>query len=404
MEYLDELNEDGTKNGRRVERSYAHEHGILHATSQIYIYRYFKGKLEILLQRRSETKDSYPGKLDISCAGHVPSGMDYSENALKELSEELGICITPAELAKVGVFRTSKRAEFYGKPFRDEQLSAVYITEQYLDIDKIDFQREEISEVVWMNASEINARLKAGSNDFCINYERFQNVLSAIKRNVEILYEDEYTAVCVKPAGVPSQGDLTEETDMLSALGERFSKTFYPVHRLDRNTGGVILYAANKEAAAALSADLSDKKKFEKEYLAVTEGEAPSEGEYKDYLIKQNGKAYIVGKKRSGAKEAELSFVTLGKKQINQKTYSLVRVRLKTGRFHQIRAQFASRRLPLCGDGKYGGRDNKCSVALWAYCIKFSHPKTKEAVSFSKKPPKVYPWIFFENELKGMDF
>ncbi len=342
MEFLDELNEDGTKTGRQVPRDYAHEHGVLHATSQIYIYRYKNCKLEFLLQRRSKNKDSFPGKLDISCAGHVSAGLSYDEAAIKELSEELGLSINSDRLKKLGVFRTSKKAEFYGRPFLDEQLSAVYIAELYVEAADISFQKEEISEVVWMRADEISERLKKGSEEFCINYERFLKVLSAIRHNVEILFTDDELTVCVKPAGVPSQADLSGEKDMLSILEERLKSPIYLVHRLARNTGGVTVFAKSKAAAALLCETIADKEKFTKNYLAVTEGVAPASGCYDNFLYKHQNKAYITEKKKSGAKKAMLSFNTLSRANANGRDYSLVSVKLETGRFHQIRAQFAS--------------------------------------------------------------
>ncbi len=400
MEYFDELNENGEKTGRKVERTFAHENGILHATSQIYIYRYHKGRLEILLQKRSQNKDSYPGKLDISCAGHVPSGLDYDENALKELSEELGIKADISSLKRIGVFRTSKKAEFYGKPFHDEQLSAVYIYELYIESADIKYQKEEIENVLWMGADEILKRLSAGDSAFCLNPERFKTVLDAIYHNIKVLYSDEYMTVSLKPQSVPSQGDESGRYDMLKILKDNFGDEFYPVQRLDRNTGGVMVFAKSSAAATKLSALINDKEHFIKEYLAVTEGEALESGELSDLLVKSGGKAFIAKRERKGVKKAELSFYKIAEKETEKGVYSLISVRLKTGRFHQIRAQFASRRLPLAGDGKYGGRDNKCTYALFAKRIAFSHPYTGEKLDFSENPPNDYPWSLFKEYLK----
>ncbi len=395
MEYFDELNENGEKTGRRVERSFAHENGILHATSQIYIYRYHKGRLEILLQKRSPDKDSYPGKLDISCAGHVPSGMDYDSNALKELSEELGITAEISSLKRIGVFRTSKKAEFYGKKFHDEQLSAVYISERYLDASQIKFQKEEISAVLWMSADEIVKRLDLNDDAFCLNPERFKTVLGAIHHNIKVLYSDENMAVCVKPPSVLSQADESGNIDMLSLLKDNFGHTFYPVHRLDRNTGGVMVFAKNRNAAAKLSLLAADKENFIKEYYAITEGKAPESGNLSDFLVKSSGKAFVAKKERKGAKRAELSFYKKAEVMTEKGIYSLLSVRLLTGRFHQIRAQFASRRLPLAGDGKYGGRDNGCTYALFAKSLEFTDPFNGKKLKFSQNPPPDYPWSLF---------
>ena len=399
MEYFDELNENGEKTGRRVERGFAHENGILHATSQIYIYRYHKGRLEILLQKRSPDKDSYPGKLDISCAGHVPSGMDYDSNALKELSEELGITADISILKRIGVFRTSKKAEFYGKKFHDEQLSAVYISELYLDASEIKFQKEEISAVLWMSADEIVRRLDLNDDAFCLNPERFKAALSAIYHNIKILYSDENMTVCVKPPSVLSQGDESGNVDMLSLLKDNFGHTFYPVHRLDRNTGGVMVFAKNSTAAAKLSLLAADKENFIKEYYAVTEGQAPESGNFCDLLIKSGKKAFIAKKERKGVKKAELSFYKIAEAATEKGDYSLLCVRLLTGRFHQIRAQFSSRRLPLAGDGKYGGRDNGCTYALYAKGLEFTSPFNGEKLKFSQDPPLDYPWSLFSEYL-----
>lgn len=395
MEYFDELNENGEKTGRQVERGFAHENGILHATSQIYIYRYHKGHLEILLQKRSMNKDSYPGKLDISCAGHVPAGMDYDSNALKELSEELGITADIASLKRIGVFRTSKRAEFHGKPFCDEQLSAVYISEQYFDASDINFQKEEISDVLWMSADEILNRLSSGDDAFCLNPQRLKVVIDAMYKNIKVLYSDENMLVCVKPPSVLSQADGSENKDMLSLLKANFGQTFYLVHRLDRNTGGVMVFAKNSIAAAKLSEIATDKEAFVKEYYAVTEGKAPDNGIFNDLLIKSGGKAFTAKRERKGVKKAELSFRKIADAETEKGVYSLVRVKLMTGRFHQIRAQFASRRLPLAGDGKYGGRDNRCTYALYSTSIAFKDPFTGKQLNFSENPPKDYPWTLF---------
>lgn len=400
MEYLDELTRDGKKTGRTVEREVAHREGILHGTSQIYIYRIKNGNIQILLQRRSPDKDSYPGCLDISCAGHVPSGLTYEENALKELSEELGLTLDMSRLDFIGIFRTTKKTVFYGKPFHDEQLSAVYSSELDLEAEKISFQKEEISEVLWMDSDEILSRLEQGDKEFCLNMERFYKILSFIKEKtrgkaVEILYSDPSIAVCLKPLGIPSQKDESGDKSMEEIVAKKENSSVYVVHRLDRNTGGVMIFAKNKSMAAKLSRIISDKEIFLKEYLAVTEGEAEPEGIFEDFLLKSQNKAYVVKRMRKGVKEAKLSYRTLDAKETKKGIRSLVKVRLETGRFHQIRVQFASRGLPLAGDGKYGGKDNGCSAALWSYHISLTHPDTGELLDFKSIPPDIYPWNIF---------
>lgn len=185
MEFLDELNENGDKTGRVIERETAHRDGILHATSQIYIYRKNGGRIEILLQRRSHDKDSFPDLWDISCAGHVPSGETYDSNAIKELREELGLDLPLADLKRIALFRTSKKAVFRGVPFCDEQLSAVYITEYSVPEETIVFQKEEISEVRWMDAEEIEQKLSQNDPVFCLDPKRFTVVMKHIREEAE---------------------------------------------------------------------------------------------------------------------------------------------------------------------------------------------------------------------------
>ncbi len=205
--------------------------------------------------------------------------------------------------------------------------------------------------------------------------------------------------MCIKPASVLSQSDSSNDEDALTLLSKKLNEKLYLVHRLDRNTGGVIVFAKNSETASELSAIVSDKEQFKKEYYAVTEGEAPSEGAMLDFLIKSGNKAYVEKKKRRGAKEARLTYKRLGCVDTPRGKYSLLLIRTETGRFHQIRAQFASRKLSLAGDGKYGGKDNRCKTALFACTLELPHPITGEILSFHAAPPYEYPWNLFDKSL-----
>ncbi len=219
----------------------------------------------------------------------------------------------------------------------------------------------------------------------------------------EILYSDEDLIISVKPVGILSQGDEKNSDNMLSYLKEISKCEIYPVHRLDRNVGGVMVFAKSLKGARSLSEIVSDKNKFLKEYVLITEGLCDKEGIMKDFLYKsKEGKAYVVKKERKGVKEAVLSYSRLDISESEKNIKSLVKVRLDTGRFHQIRAQFASRKLPLCGDGKYGGRDNKCEIALWSHRIKFKHPFLGKELDFKSKPENKYPWNLFEDQLKNL--
>lgn len=207
----------------------------------------------------------------------------------------------------------------------------------------------------------------------------------------EILYADAAVAVVVKPAGVLSQGDAEDAMPVL--LQKRLGGAIFPVHRLDQPTGGVMVYARTQDAAAKLSAQMQSEA-FGKEYLAVLDGTPePAEGELHDLLFfdRQKGKSYAVRRKRAGVKDARLAYRVLAQAE----GLTLVRVRLYTGRTHQIRVQFSSRGWPLTGDGKYGSRNNRCAPALWSAELHFAHPVTGETLTFRSQPPEAYPWTLF---------
>lgn len=210
---------------------------------------------------------------------------------------------------------------------------------------------------------------------------------------MEILYKDRHIAVCVKPVGV-----ISEDPGMPALLREQLGGEAFCVHRLDTVVGGVMVYALNKKAAAKLSAYIAGDM-LTKEYLAVVEGiPNPDEGYMDDLLLKDSakGKSYVVQRMRKGVKDARLQFKVLQSVATVNGTYSLVWVRLVTGRFHQIRVQFASRKHPLVGDGKYGSKCNRCTPALWAWRLTFPHPQTGEWRRYDQKPPEQFPWNLFD--------
>lgn len=158
----------------------------------------------------------------------------------------------------------------------------------------------------------------------------------------------------------------------------------YPLHRLDREVGGVMVFAKTKPAAAALSRDIAERR-FEKEYLAMVRGKPlPESGVFRDLLFKDSSKnkVYTVSRMRRGVREAELCYRLVA----SEGEYSLVSVTLKTGRTHQIRVQFASRKLPLAGDRKYGAHDDFKNIGLWSYSLEFINPVTKERQKFKCLP------------------
>ena len=198
---------------------------------------------------------------------------------------------------------------------------------------------------------------------------------------INILHKDRDFVVCVKPQGIPSQPDTTVCEDMTSLLSAHLleigeNNDIFVVHRLDRATGGVILYARNKAAAAAFSRLVSEKDGFDKEYLAIVSGKPENDsGRMTDYLFKDSTqkKAFVVKGERKGAKLAELDYTVKQTMQRGDKTFSLLEIKLLTGRFHQIRAQLSSRGMPIYGDGKYGSREKAPHFALWAHKIAFTY-------------------------------
>ncbi len=192
---------------------------------------------------------------------------------------------------------------------------------------------------------------------------------------MEILYSDQDILVCVKPVGLDSEAGVPE------ALKEQLGGDIYPIHRLDKNVGGLMVYARTKASAAALSKAVQDGAMV-KEYTAMVHGIPPERGDWEDLLWKDNkkNKVYVVKRLRGGVKQARLEFVRL----CAHGDSALVRVRLHTGRSHQIRVQFASRGFPLIGDHKYGSRDQASAPMLFSCCIRF--PWKGENLKFEQLP------------------
>ena len=220
---------------------------------------------------------------------------------------------------------------------------------------------------------------------------------------MKILYEDKYLLVCEKPVGVESQRSSKGGEDMLSLLekyrAEKGEDGYIGlVHRLDTATGGAMIYSKRADMTGKLSA-LVQSAEYKKTYLAVVHGAPEVEsGEMRDLLFhdKMKNKSYVTDKKRAGVKEAILNYRVLSTtvKEGGDKL-SLVEIELITGRTHQIRVQFASRKMPLVGDGKYGSRDNKATMALWSHKVEFTHPQTKKNITAESNPPSCYPWDIF---------
>ena len=212
----------------------------------------------------------------------------------------------------------------------------------------------------------------------------------------KILYEDTHLLLIEKPMGVPSQeaaGDCVPRR-----LADR-GYAVKVVHRLDKPTGGVMVYARTDRAAAKLSALVGDHDRFRKEYLAIVQGiPAETEGTYTDLLyhdVRKN-KSYVVNRGRKGVREAKLDYSVLETITTDEGMFSLVQVRLHTGRTHQIRVQFASRQMPLYGDSRYGGVKGAC-LGLWSHRLTLPHPITGESLTAVSTPDwSVAPWCHFK--------
>ena len=169
MEYLDVVDErDGEPCGEVVARDVAHERGICHRTAHVWVVRQAAGTTEVLLQRRAETKESFPGLFDTSCAGHVTAGDDPRTAAARELSEELGICAELDALEFCGTFRIAYERCFHGREFRDNEVAFVYLLCEEVDEGTLTLQEEEVSEVRWFALDEVCECVREGRGDFCV--------------------------------------------------------------------------------------------------------------------------------------------------------------------------------------------------------------------------------------------
>ena len=221
---------------------------------------------------------------------------------------------------------------------------------------------------------------------------------------LNVLYEDRDIIVCVKPVGILSQGQADKNDNMNYMLAQYFLSKGedaqpFCVHRLDRAVGGTMVYAKTQKAAAKLSALVSSNG-VGKEYIAIICGMPESEsGVYKDLLFKDSAKnkSFVVKRMRKGVKEASLEYELIKTVTGQGKVLSLVKIRLHTGRTHQIRVQFSSRKTPLLGDGKYGSSDNNCTVSLWSHRLCFRHPFSGKQIDCRSYPDSTkYAWSLFE--------
>lgn len=210
------------------------------------------------------------------------------------------------------------------------------------------------------------------------------------KAMINILYEDNHLLVVEKKVGVLSQSDGTNTHDMLTLLKDYLKEKYHKpgnvylglVHRLDKNVGGVMVFAKTSKSASRLSEQIRNRT-FKKSYLAICQGIIKKDGEYQDYLKRVEYRSII-----SNSKEGKLAKLTY-KVIANIDNNTLVKINLETGRHHQIRVQFSSHNHPLLGDAKYGSKGTY-PIGLYAYKLEFNHPTTKERLVFSSLPREGY--------------
>ena len=183
MEIFDIVDENGNPTGETVERSCAHANGIRHRTAHVWIAREIMGKWQVLLQKRSLSKDSFPGCYDTSSAGHIQAGDEPLESALRELEEELGIMTAPEQLKFAGTFRIQYESEFHGKVFRDNEIAFVYVYLGQVDLDEITVQEEELECVEWFDLDEVHRECMAHNQKFCVPVEGLETAREFLKES-----------------------------------------------------------------------------------------------------------------------------------------------------------------------------------------------------------------------------
>lgn len=209
-----------------------------------------------------------------------------------------------------------------------------------------------------------------------------------------IVYQDGAILVCLKPAGVLSTDEPGGLPELLRReLGDETADV-RTVHRLDRVVGGLMVLARSPESASELSRQIREER-FEKEYLAVVHGDPGESGRWRDLMFRDKARkmSFVTEIPGKGVQEAILRYKRLGQSG----DLSLIRVRLETGRTHQIRCQFAAHGFPLAGERKYSTREDPWPLALWSCRLAFVHPESGKRMEFAHFPPETEPWLFFNN-------
>ena len=224
---------------------------------------------------------------------------------------------------------------------------------------------------------------------------------------MKIIYEDNQIIVVEKEPNIPSQSDKTGDIDMLSMVKQYIKEKYNKpgeayiglVHRLDRPVGGVMMFARTSKSASRLSEQVRNKT-LKKTYIAVVDGKiSEKKGVLEDYLYKdeRNNISKVVTKDKKNAKLAKLEYEVLDYDE--KRNLSTVKIKLYTGRHHQIRVQFSSRGHSIYGDQKYGTRGRGKQICLWAYELEFNHPITNERMKFNCLPEKIGSWKILDDVL-----
>ena len=182
MEYFDVCDEHGRPTGEIVSRERAHREGIAHRTAHVWLLRRRQGRLQVLLQKRSQNKDSFPGLYDTSSAGHIPAGEEPLASALRELGEELGIEAEAEQLRHAGHFHIHYEKVFHGALFRDNEYAEVYVRWAPVEDEKIRLQAEEVEEARWFDLAETAPQIPKRRDLFCVPREGLQVLLDYLDR------------------------------------------------------------------------------------------------------------------------------------------------------------------------------------------------------------------------------
>lgn len=177
MEYLDICDELGRPTGAVADRETVHADGILHRTSHVWVVREQDGRRQVLLQKRSAHKDSFPGMYDASAAGHIPAGEEPLASILREMDEEIGIHAAPSQLSYAGCFRCEYKTEFYGRVFHDNEIRYAYVYREPVFVPSLTLQASEVESVRWFDIAEVLAEILAGSDRICVSEQGIRTLI-----------------------------------------------------------------------------------------------------------------------------------------------------------------------------------------------------------------------------------